>query len=143
MNRAIVCGISVGAGGGVPLSLAGLATPIVSISLGCIFGSIFSLIAGRRVNTPGGGLLWGVAFALVFWLADPATIGRLGRPVPIELTPMLDNVRARFPYLVGYILFFGAPLGICLGTVRRLLTLQQVGAEKFGLSRAALARTEA
>ena len=138
MNRAIVCGISVGAGGGVLLSLAGLATPIVSISLGCIFGSIFSLIAGRRVNTPGGGLLWGVAFALVFWLADPATIGRLVRPVPVELTPMLDNVRARFPYLVGYILFFGAPLGICLGTVRRFPTLQQVGAEKFDLSRAAV-----
>jgi hypothetical protein len=95
VNRTIVCGISVGAGGGVLLSLAGLAMPIVSISLGCIFGSIFSLIAGRRVNTPGGGLLWGVAFALVFWLADPATIGRLVRPASVELTPMLDNVRAR------------------------------------------------
>jgi hypothetical protein len=101
VNRAIVCGISVSAGGGVLLSLAGLATPIVSIFLGCIFGSIFSLIAGRRVNTPGGGLLWGVAFALVFWLADPATIGRLVRPVSGELTLMLDNLRARFPYLVG------------------------------------------
>jgi len=31
---------------------------------------------------------------LLFWLADPATIGRLVRPVSVELTPMLDNVRA-------------------------------------------------
>jgi len=51
---------------------------------------------------------------------------------------MLDNVRARFPYLVGYIMFFGGPLGICLGTVRRFPTLQQVGAKKFDLSRAAV-----
>ena len=31
---------------------------------------------------------------------------------------VLDKVRARFPDLVGYILFFGAPLGIVLGTVK-------------------------
>ena len=35
----------------------------------------------------------GLAFALVFWLADPATVGHLVRPVSVELTPMLDNVR--------------------------------------------------
>jgi hypothetical protein len=27
---------------------------------------------------------------------------------------MLDTVRGRFPDLVGYLLFFGAPLGIVL-----------------------------
>jgi len=51
---------------------------------------------------------------------------------------MLDTVRARFPDLVGYILFFGAPLGICLGTVNRFPTLQRVRADKFDLSRAAV-----
>jgi hypothetical protein len=39
----------------------------------------------------------------VFSLADPAAIGRLVRPGSVELTPMLDNVRARFPYLVGLV----------------------------------------
>src|SRR4029077_12128492 len=53
-------------------------------------------------------------------------------------TIMLDTVRARFPDLVGYILFFGAPLGICLGTVNRFPTLQRVRADKFDLSRAAV-----
>jgi len=50
---------------------------------------------------------------------------------------MLDTVRAPFPDLVGYILFFGAPLGICLGTVNRFPTLQRVRADTFDLSRAA------
>jgi uncharacterized membrane protein YagU involved in acid resistance len=138
MKRAIVYGVPAGAGGGALLSLAGLVTPIIGISLGCIYGLIFCLIAGRRVYTPGGGLLWGLAFALVFWLAAPVAIGSLFVSLSAGSTTMLDNVRARFPDLVGYILFFGAPLGIFLGTVNRFPTLQRVGAEKFNLSRAAV-----
>ena len=49
---------------------------------------------------------------------------------------VLDKVRARFPDLVGYIIFFGAPLGIVLGTVNRLKTPGQPGEAKFSLSRA-------
>ena len=68
MNRAIVCGISVGAGGGVLLSLAGLATPIVSISLGCIFGSIFSLIVTFRFRLHHWRFLWFALSARRSWL---------------------------------------------------------------------------
>jgi hypothetical protein len=49
---------------------------------------------------------------------------------------MLDTVRARFPDLVDYVLFFGAPLGIVLGTVKRWRTPEQPGEVKFSLSRA-------
>ena len=49
---------------------------------------------------------------------------------------MLDTVRARFPDLVGYVLFFGAPLGIVLGTVNRWGTPERPGEAKFSLSRA-------
>jgi hypothetical protein len=45
-------------------------------------------------------------------------------------------VRARFPDLVGYIIFFGAPLGIVLGTVNRGCARDQPGEAKFSLSRA-------
>jgi uncharacterized membrane protein YagU involved in acid resistance len=48
---------------------------------------------------------------------------------------MLDTVRAGFPDLVGYILFFGAPLGIILGTVNRRQTQNRPGEAKFSLSR--------
>ena len=49
---------------------------------------------------------------------------------------VLDKVRARFPDLVGYILFFGAPLGIVLGTVNRGRAPDQPGEAKFSLPRA-------
>ena len=49
---------------------------------------------------------------------------------------MLDTVRARFPDLVGYIIFFGAPLGIVFGTVNRRQTPGRPGEAKFSLSQA-------
>src|SRR5246127_1704774 len=136
MKRAIVCVLPVGAAGGALLSLAGLVTPVIGMSLGCVYGLVFYLVVGRRACTPGGGLLWGLAFALLFWLVGPAAIGPLFVSTLPGSTIMLDTVRARFPDLVGYIQFFGAPLGICLGTVNRFPTLQRVRADKFDLSRA-------
>jgi uncharacterized membrane protein YagU involved in acid resistance len=132
-----MCVLPVGAAGGALLSLAGLATPIIGMPLGCVYGLVFYLVVGRRACTPGGGLLWGLAFALLFWLVGPAAIGPLFVSALPGSTIMLDTVRARFPDLVGYILFFGAPLGISLGIVNRFPTLQRVRADKFDLSRAA------
>ena len=132
-----MCVLPVGAAGGALLSLAGLVTPVIGMSLGCVYGLVFCLVVGRRASTPGGGLLWGLAFALLFWLVGPAAIGPLFVATLPGSTIMLDTVRARFPDLVGYILFLGALLGICLATVNRFPTLQGVRADKFNLSRAA------
>src|SRR6202030_2022246 len=137
MKKAIFYCLPVGAAGGAFLRLTGLVAPVTGLLLGCLYGLIFCLVARPRANTPGAGLLWGLAFAMVFWLAGPAAIGRLFVSASPGSTMMLDTVRARFPDLVGYILFFGAPLGICLGTVNRFPTLQRVRADKFDLSRAA------
>ena len=109
MKKTILCGVSVGVAGGALLSYAGLATPVIGLLLGCVYGLIFCLLAGSRANTPGQGLLWGLAFALVFWLVGPASIGPLLVSASPGSTMMLDTVRARFPDLVGYIIFFGAP----------------------------------
>jgi hypothetical protein len=136
MKKTIVYGVSVGAAGGVLLSLAGLVTPVIGLSLGCVYGLIFWLVAGPRANSPGGGLLWGLAFALVFWLAGPAAIGPLFVSASPGSTIMLDTVRARFPDLVAYVLFFGAPLGIFLGIVNLQRTPRRPGESKFSLSRA-------
>src|SRR6266481_4090375 len=78
----------------------------------------------------------GLAFALLFWLVGPAAIGPLFVSTLPGSTIMLDTVRARFPDLVGYILFFGAPLGIVLGIVNRRHTPERPGEAKFSLSRA-------
>src|SRR6202007_1234307 len=136
MKKAIFYCLPVGAAGGAFLSLTGLVAPVTGLLLGCIYGLIFCLVARPRANTPGAGLLWGLAFALVFWLAGPATIGPLFVSSLPGSTTMLDTVRARFPDLVGYILFFGAPLGIVLGIVNRRQTPARPGETKFSLSRA-------
>jgi hypothetical protein len=136
MKKTILCGVSVGVAGGALLSYAGLAAPVIGLPLGCVYGLIFCLLAGPRANTPGQGLLWGLAFALVFWLVGPASIGPLLVSASPGSTMMLDTVRARFPDLVGYVLFFGAPLGIVLGTVKRWRAPEQPGEAKFSLSRA-------
>jgi uncharacterized membrane protein YagU involved in acid resistance len=136
VKKTILYGVSVGVAGGALLGYAGLATPVIGLSLGCVYGLIFCLFAGPRVNTPGRGLLWGLAFALVFWLIGSASMGALFVSGSPGSTTMLDTVRARFPDLVGYILFFGAPLGIVLGTVNRRQTPERPGEAKFSLSRA-------
>ena len=83
--------------------------------LGGLFGLLFALLAGRRASGPGAGLLWGLAFFLLLWLAGPAT-----------LFPILTHAagfcscgmaRAHFPELVAYLLCFGLPLGLALGLV--------------------------
>jgi hypothetical protein len=139
MNKAIVYAVPVGAAGGALLSLAGLVPLVIGMPLGCAYGLIFWLVCGRRANTPGGGLLWGLAFALLFWLVGPAAIGPLFMSASPASTIMLDTVRARFPDLVGYILFFGAPLGIVLGTLNQRRTPERPGDAKFSLSRAVTA----
>src|SRR4051812_19515721 len=112
MKKALLYGVPVGAAGGALLSLAGLVTPVTGWSLGGVYGFIFCLVAGPRANTPGEGLLWGLAFALVSWLAGPAAIGPWFASAPPGPAMALDTVRARFPDLVAYVLFFGAPLGL-------------------------------
>src|SRR6202140_4031623 len=136
MKKAIFYCLPVGAAGGAFLSLTGLVAPVTGLLLGCLYGLIFCLVARPRANTPGAGLLWGLAFAEVFWLAGPVAIGRLFVSASPGATMMLDTVRARFPGPVGYILFFGAPLGIVLGTVNRRPTPGRPGQAKFSLSRA-------
>jgi uncharacterized membrane protein YagU involved in acid resistance len=136
MKNAIFYCLPVGAAGGALLGLAGLVAPVTGLLLGCLYGLIFCLVARPRTNTPGAGLLWGLAFAVMFWLGGPVAIGRLFVSASPGSTMMLETVRARFPDLVGYILFFGAPLGIVLGTVNRRHTPGRPGQAKFSLSRA-------
>jgi uncharacterized membrane protein YagU involved in acid resistance len=136
MKKAIFCCLPVGAAGGALLGCAGLVAPLTGLLLGCIYGLIFCLVARPRANTPGAGLLWSLAFAVVFWLVGSAVIRPLFASASPESTLALDKVRARFPELVGYILFLGAPLGIVLGSVNRGRTPNQPVEAKFSVSRA-------
>jgi uncharacterized membrane protein YagU involved in acid resistance len=61
-------------------------------------------------------LIWGLGYAFWLWLAIPAGI----LPVMADSMPamgMLDAARAHFPELVAYVLCFGLPLGVGLGSL--------------------------
>src|SRR5262245_36541783 len=111
----IMCAI-VGAAGGLVVTLILPASPIVNMLLGGLYGSVFALLALARASSAGAGLLWGLGYAFVLWLAIPAGI------VPVLMSGMpsmgmLDTVRAHFPELVAYTLGFGTPLGLALGAL--------------------------
>jgi len=131
LKYTVVC-IAVGGLGGIAAASVGLGSPQSGIILGILYGLGFALLASPRAITPGAGLLWGLAYALLLWLANP--LGSSAVVVAATPDAMLDALRTRFPALVGHLLCFGMPLGVALGTVRGLEA--QRGDTPFSLSRA-------
>jgi uncharacterized membrane protein YagU involved in acid resistance len=111
----VLVGASVGVAGGACLAACGLASLLTGAGLGAAYGLGFALLNGRRAGGPGAGLLWGLAYALVLWLAGPATV------IPLLAGQLractCEIARVHFPELVAYLLLFGAPLGLALGTL--------------------------
>jgi hypothetical protein len=93
-----------------------LATPLMhGVIYGAIFGLAFGFCFSRRATSPGAGLIWGVAAALLLWIVGPAGIlpmRHAGHPMG-----MLSDARANFPQLVGFMICLGMPVGITLGTL--------------------------
>ena len=110
---ALIAGAVVGALGGAACALLGLASWAAGPALGAAYGSLFALLGAPRAAGPGSGLLWGLGYAFLLWLAGPAGIFALLGGMP-EMG-MLDAARAHFPELVAYLLCFGLPLGLTLG----------------------------
>ena len=118
------------AGGALAARATGLdATRLVI--LGAIYGVVFSLIAAPRATSAGAGLLWGLGFSYLAWLAGPAGLFALGSASHMG---MLDTAQRHFPELVAYLVCFGLPLGVTLG-IRGSLT-PGVEGRHFSLPRA-------
>jgi len=122
LRGAIITSVIVGFLGGAIVVALGLVSFATGVLLGSVYGLLFGLIGARRAVSPGAGLLWGLGYALLIWLAGPAglfpllgvvTSGHAG--VAMQMG-MLDSARAHFPELVAYMLCFGLPLGLALGT---------------------------
>jgi uncharacterized membrane protein YagU involved in acid resistance len=132
MRTHIVSCLIVGGIGGIAAASIGLASLQTGVMLGSVYGLGFALLASPRATTPGAGLLWGLAYALLLWLMNPLGLSTL----LTSATPdaMLAGLRARFPALAAHLLCFGIPLGIVLGTARGLE--DQRGETPFSLPRA-------
>src|SRR3979411_1670756 len=60
---------AVGALGGTALMLATHASVVAGPILGAVAGMVFALVFLQRAVDGGSGLLWGLAYALLLWLA--------------------------------------------------------------------------
>ena len=132
LTAVILCGL-VGALGGALTLVVGQASVVTGVLLGGLYGVLFALFVARRAVSPGAGLVWGLGYAFILWLAIPAGI----LPVTREGMPalgMLDAACAHFPALVAYVLGFGMPLGVALGIWGSLQP--QPGHGRFSVPRA-------
>ncbi len=129
----MIAGLAVGCLGGAVIGAIGLAPLVVGVALGGLYGLLFALLASRRAVSPGAGLLWGLGYALLLWLAGPAGLfPLLGGGA--STMGMLDTARAHFSELVAYLLCFGLPLGVTLGILGGLRP--PPGQARFSLPRA-------
>jgi hypothetical protein len=108
----LACGIT-GVLGGVVLMFAIHTSVVAGPVLGAVYGVLFAFVFSNRAIDRGSGLLWGLAFALLAWLAVVAGAQVIAANLSSTFTTRRDN----FPDLVGYILCFGLPLGLVLGTL--------------------------
>jgi hypothetical protein len=113
LTAVILCGL-VGTLGGALTLVVGQTSLVTGVLRGGLYGVLFALFVARRAVSPGAGLVWGLGYAFILWLAMPAGIlpvTRGGMPA----LGMLDTACAQFPALVAYVLGFGMPLGVALG----------------------------
>src|SRR4029453_12975529 len=73
LTAIIIC-VIVGAAGGLVVAMVVPASSITGILLGAFYGLFFALLAAARVVSPGTGLLWGLGYAFILWVAIPAGI---------------------------------------------------------------------
>jgi uncharacterized membrane protein YagU involved in acid resistance len=131
-NTDAIVGLAAGGLGGVVIWAIGLASLVTGVALGGLYGLLFALLAAQRAVSAGAGLLWGLGYALLLWLAGPAGLFPLLDGA--RAMGMLGTARAHFPELVAYLLCFGLPLGLTLGILGGLRPLP--GQRRFSLPRA-------
>jgi len=110
--RAVLLCLSIGALGGALQGIILARALAQSIACGLLFGTIFGLLFAKRATSPGAGLIWGLAFAVLLWIVVPAGILPL---LAVGSHSMFADAREQFPELVAFLLCLGMPVGLGLG----------------------------
>jgi uncharacterized membrane protein YagU involved in acid resistance len=122
----------IGLSGGFVLMTATQTSMLTGPAAGALYGVLFGLLFSKNATGPGAGLLWGLGYSLLLWLA--AVTGPLVIAASLAPPGEFQTNRDSFPDLVGYVLCYGAPLGLALGFygLRRL----RIGMDPFSFGRA-------
>src|SRR5260370_12681735 len=109
--RAIAaCGIT-GLLGGLVLMASSHANILAGPVAGVVFGALFAVVFANRATDCGSGLLWGLGYVFLLWLA----VVPGAQVISASLSSTFQTQRDNFPELVGYTVCFGLPLGLVLG----------------------------
>lgn len=92
---------------------------VLQLLLGVAIGSVFGLFFGRLVATPGSGLMWGVTYGLLWWIAAPLTFCSFLLVSYPGWT--IERARLAFPLLLGYLAAYGAVLGLAYSLLQSML----------------------
>src|SRR5258708_2304879 len=111
--RSIGACASTGLLGGLALMAGTHASIVAGPVAGIVFGALFAVVFANRATDGGSGLLWGLGYAFLLWLA----IVPGAQVISANLSSTFETQRDNFPELVGYIVCFGLPLGLVLGTL--------------------------
>lgn len=107
-GAAIAACAFLGAAGGALLSATTVIRPVPGALTGAVFGALFATVIRGRADSAGAGLAWGLAAALVLWLAGPVTL--FARTEAGDACS-LGAAQASFPQLVGVLVALGLPVG--------------------------------
>jgi hypothetical protein len=108
-----ILGFCIGALGGAIQATLLASSLAQGVFCGSLFGLIFGLFFAKRATSPGAGLIWGLACALLAWIVLPAGILPMLRAAHSHA--MLSDARERFPLLVAFVICLGMPVGITQG----------------------------
>jgi len=108
----LACGVT-GLLGGLAFMAGTHASIFAGPVAGFLFGVLFAIVFVNRATDRGSGLLWGLAYALLLWLA----VVPGAQVISANLSRTFATQRDNFPELAGYIVCYGLPLGLVLGTL--------------------------
>src|SRR5499425_2777174 len=94
-RRVLLC-LFTGALGGLLQGIILTRSVAQSILCGVLFGTVFGLLFAKRATSPGAGLIWGLAFAVLLWIVFPVGIVPLVAGAAASGS-MLHDTRERFP----------------------------------------------
>ena len=105
-------GLVAGLAGGLLFSLAvgTLIGFIPHLIISGVLGVLFALFIGHRLKTAGGGMVWGEAYGILWWLVGYLTLIPLALGDGVYWQP--EEIKALFPLLLGQTIAYGAVLGL-------------------------------